>query len=960
MVALLSRRGPLWVILPDIRPEKAPMEALAKALAQHAGKPEDWRDWHEKLNGPDATTTLERMVQDARIGESRGATVLLPVDQFEECFTTTPATERAAFLGLLQAAFARDLPFMVIATGRSDVLEGLIESSELVGHYETFPLTAMPLERYPRLIEGPAAVAGITVEKGLSERIGRDVESKEALPLLAYTLALLYRRGEEDNRLNLAEYEALGDPARGLNPIENSIRLAAEEAIKRLNPSERELDALRDAFVPHLVRVRLDDGKRVRQAARRSELPAESLRLIGALTEARLLTTRSSDAEREPLVEVTHEALFKAWPALDRWLTDQQAFLTDLERIRAAHENYANAPNEQKSGELLYGLLLSRARDWLLKYPQRFVSRDMEPLRAYIAASAEVADAERARQQRIRRSVFVGMAAAVVLLTAVAVIAILQYRDAEDSRISAEAARSEAVLAERRASEEKLEAEKQRNRAEEQAKLAIEERNAALITQSRFLTDKANDVFKDGDYGTALALALEALPDERRGIKRPYVPAAESVLYRAAVTLREQRVFAGSVRPKADEEHFVRLLPGGRSFITFSPRRNAPWVQDAATGKELFVLNGHKQGVTGVAFSIERREIVTGSMDGTMRTWDAANGKPLRTFAGSGGAISSVAVAPGGVRIVTASSDGTAQIWDATDEAAAPVVLTMSKTSTEDVQKAAFSPDGSRVVTLSVPQPFVRLARVWDAKTGALLKVLGDEDHTGWTDGRYALTVRDAEDAKTRVWDVASGDEIGELPRMYLDDLAAFAADGSLIAVASRNKVLAWGPAKSGSALPFTREWEVEGGVSHPVVAPDGKRIAAFKDRTTMIWNVVDIRADRIAIEMPAAPLAAAEFFPDGRRIATLLPDALRIWDATHDVVTPLLHQAPLTRTMGAMLSPPAFSSDGRLIAAGSTDRTAKVWDIASGTLLASKQHQNQVLAVALSAGRSPSRNRIR
>ena len=469
-------------------------------------------------------------MQDARIGEARGATVLLPVDQFEECFTTTPATERAAFLGLLQAAFVRDLPFMVIATGRSDVLEGLIESSELVGHYETFPLTAMPPERYPRLIEGPAAVAGITVEKGLSERIGRDVESKEALPLLAHTLALLYQRGVEDRKLSLAEYEALGDSARGLNPIQNSIRLAAEEAIKRLNPSERELDALRDAFVPHLVRVRLDDGKRVRQAARRSELPAESLRLIGALTEARLLTTRSSDAEREPLVEVTHEALFKAWPALDQWLTEQQAFLTDLERIRAAHENYAKAPDEQKSGELLYGLLLSRARDWLLKYPQRFISREMEPLRAYIAASAEVADAERARQQRTRKRQLQSAIAAAIGGIVIAAVAGWQYREANTARRAAEkseefakSALSEAKLAERAAKREKQAADQQRERAEQQTrladaqrKIAEEQRNQALITQSRFLIDRANDVFKDGDYGTAVAFALEALPDESR------------------------------------------------------------------------------------------------------------------------------------------------------------------------------------------------------------------------------------------------------------------------------------------------------------------------------------------------------------------------------------------------------------------------------------------------------------
>jgi hypothetical protein len=51
--------------------------------------------------------------------------------------------------------------------------------------------------------------------------------------------------------------------------------LAADEAIARMRPSERETAALRDAFVPHLVRVRLDDGKRVRQPARRSELPQD-------------------------------------------------------------------------------------------------------------------------------------------------------------------------------------------------------------------------------------------------------------------------------------------------------------------------------------------------------------------------------------------------------------------------------------------------------------------------------------------------------------------------------------------------------------------------------------------------------------------------------------------------------------------------------------------------------------
>jgi tetratricopeptide (TPR) repeat protein len=326
---------------------------------------------------------------------------------------------------------ARDLPFMMIATGRSDVLEGLVQAGDLAQLTDTFPLPLMPLDRVPRLVEGPAAVAGINVEKGLAERIARDVESAEALPLLAHTLWLLYRRGGDDKKLSIAEYEALGDPQRGFNPIQNSVRLVADQVIAGLRPAEPELAALRDAFVPHLVRIRLEDGKRVRQPARMAELPPDSLRLLRALVQARLLTARGADrtdADRgESLVEVTHEALFKAWPDLDRWLTEEQAFLLDLERIRSAHEVWSQAPAEQKSHALLHGLLLTRARDWMLRYPQRFLGRDLEPLRAYIAASAAAEDAdkqraaaEEARTRRMERMLFRGAIAATLVLAVLA------------------------------------------------------------------------------------------------------------------------------------------------------------------------------------------------------------------------------------------------------------------------------------------------------------------------------------------------------------------------------------------------------------------------------------------------------------------------------------------------------------------------------------------------------------
>jgi tetratricopeptide (TPR) repeat protein len=431
----LGRRRREWIALPPIRPEKAPLETVAKALAEHTGKPETWRVWREQLGKPDAAGYIEELLKDLRIGESRAATVLLPIDQFEEVFTVAVAAERTAFMQLLAAALdpARDLPLMVIATGRSDVLEGLIQAGNLAHLTETFPLPLMPLERVPRLVEGPAAIAALNVEKGLSERIARDVESAEALPLLAHTLWLLHRRGAAEKKLTLAEYEALGDPQRGLNPIQNSVRLAADQAIGGLRPTEQELAALRDAFVPHLVRIRLEDGKRVRQGARMAELPPESLRLIRALVQARLLTTRALDAgasggsERDSLIEVAHEALFKAWPTLDEWLIQEQAFLTDLERIRGAHDIWTQASAEQKPNALLQGLLLARARDWMVRYPQRFLGRDMEPLRAFIAESAAADDAAReraaselARTRRMERMLFRGAIAATVVMAILA------------------------------------------------------------------------------------------------------------------------------------------------------------------------------------------------------------------------------------------------------------------------------------------------------------------------------------------------------------------------------------------------------------------------------------------------------------------------------------------------------------------------------------------------------------
>jgi hypothetical protein len=448
VIPQLKRRPREWIVLPVVRPGRGPVEAIAKAIAEHLGQPAEWRIWLDNLTSSLAGDRLARLVSDLRIGGRADATVVFPIDQFEEAFAATEK-ELAAFRYFLKCLLdpAANLPVIVVATGRSDVLEGVLDEATLVPAIEAYPVAPLPLERVPAMVTGPARVAALAVEPELVGRIARDVETAEALPLLAHVLWQLYPGGKAARELNLRKYVELGDAQRGLNPIQNSVRKAADGAISALNPSDADLSDLRDAFLAHLVRVRLEDGKRIRQVAYEHDLPATALRFIRALVDARVLVSRLDGDPALPVIEVAHEALFKAWDRLDRWLTEEREFLADLERIRAAHEVWTSAMQSDKGRALLRGLLLSRARDWTRRYPKRFESGRTGGLREFVQASVAAERASHIRARRIRRAlVVVGMIAAVVV-GIFAVDAARQRRLADNrSEMSHQVARTLEVL----------------------------------------------------------------------------------------------------------------------------------------------------------------------------------------------------------------------------------------------------------------------------------------------------------------------------------------------------------------------------------------------------------------------------------------------------------------------------------------------------------------------------------
>ena len=406
VVPQLARDRAHWIVLPTFRPEREPLTGLAKALAEGAGQPEGWRKFREQLAGQEVGSFLSEVADNVRVGEARNATLLISIDQFEEAFTAGAPLEREQFLNVLGLCVGPEarLPYLAIATVRSDMLTSFLDTNQFKLPFEDYLLAPMALNQVPKIVEGPAGVAALTIEKGLPQRVAEDVKSTDALPLLAFALRDLFERYGGDRRLTISDYEKLGDPAAGLSPMENAVRRRADDVLSSLRPSERDLEEFKRAFIAGLVQVR--DDKFARQPARLSSLPSEARKLIDAFTDARLLTKRSSPSDEDTIVEVSHESLFWAWPLLAGWLNDEREFLVGKAQLALSLAEWRAAAPGQKTDALLQGLALTRARRLLANHAYGF-SQDE---RAFIEASE--------RRARRRFLILSGLSAAVLVLIA--------------------------------------------------------------------------------------------------------------------------------------------------------------------------------------------------------------------------------------------------------------------------------------------------------------------------------------------------------------------------------------------------------------------------------------------------------------------------------------------------------------------------------------------------------------
>ena len=802
-----SRR---WGFL-TMKPGDDPIRALAGAFtSQWFDKPTDAQmfeqtdAWSERLSAKGRISDLIDATEGhfSSIGVTSPSRYFLYVDQGEELYARAPRSKQARFSEIVAAGLSD--PRIVIMTSLRSDYYGQLQADELIfSSSERIDIPPLSGDALVAVLTEPARVLGASFDNDdLVTTLVRGARHEPgALPLLADFMTELWREMQYkgDGVLRLATHTELIH-------VGASLAKRADEFLAQ-NPNQREI--VKRLFSLKLSLVQ-QEGEPVRRRVEKSACTDEEWGLVEKLTapEWRLLVTGQEHGA--PVAEVAHEVLLRQWPTLRTWLADQRDFLVWLGQVERARKQHEAATKIDKLDTLLLGRALTEAEQWLQTRPKDIGAAET----AFITRSIARRNAQRGRAR-------IGVLTAAAVLTVFACFSGYQWLTAANALVAAD---------------------KERIAAEQAGLRATRERDAARRSQSTYLAEFARGSHQEGDLLRSTLLAVEALPDEKRGQSRPLVRAAEDLIATNYYQMATQR----SLVTHATLISALRLVPGRRQALTASHDGTAR-LWDLDTLQPVLQMAGHLGPIVAADVSKDGKLIATASYDTTARIWDARTGRLLQTLVGHGGRVLDIALGANGRIAATGSADGTARIWDI-DPATTLIEI---GDHPHGVKSVALSLDGKLLLTVSgVKDGTGRLlrrldqdrgkARIWDVASGRMLHEIQAGSNSISSalftpDGTYVVGVDELDNIV--VFSVLSGSRVAQIEYEKVRGKFTISADSTLMAIARYNEPTAIYEIATGRKVAEIEKHEQT--VKDLVFMPDSAQLITTSndDNKLRLWN---------------------------------------------------------------------------------------------------------------------------
>jgi WD40 repeat protein len=412
----------------------------------------------------------------------------------------------------------------------------------------------------------------------------------------------------------------------------------------------------------------------------------------------------------------------------------------------------------------------------------------------------------------------------------------------------------------------------------------------------------------------------------------------------------ELRRFAGR-RLDADARPLLAFAPDEQTLLA-NTADGSVQAWNVATGQRRELAEGPPGRVVSVAFPRPDQILVLGLNDQTPYWWEAISGKVLSPLGGHERPVEFITYTPGGGKIISASGDGKLIWWDAgTGKELRQESLAESPAPWSGVRRLDLSANTFAVTASGqhVAMGDYGGARLYDLPRRRLLcefDASNDQATVAFSPSGARLAVAGA-DGRTTIWDVAGGQALGTLGKSDVKTFdavptrLAFAQDGNVLCVhrrrydaaARRNagELVVWDVAAKVERARVKRDTGWEDATPALAVVPDGRFFALGESAGFTLWSASGKELRRIRADTPPTALA---FAPDGRTLVAsfttelLTPtrSSLQTTLDFYETATGQLRQRFNGHTSRVHWL--AFSPDGAVLAAGSTDTTITLWDV--------------------------------